>query len=459
MEEPEGPLSRAGSLKKSASFNQRNLVDVKKISFDEDEDIEQFNADNEPIAAAKQIFAAIANTSLDAGLSGRKSRSRDSSRDRLGQIRSANDFSPAEPAEYFSPNESEFGNEDELMLIIDSNDGQESQYTSDFRDMIEHKTASLPKMGKLSNRRNSDDKYPKSVVKSRSGSNVPELEPIEGFMAGNRSRSSSGGRRFDFNPEGSEPVSTGATSLDEFERRLAEMEMELDEEMVETDHITMEKYETQKNIMQYETRESYNVDWNNHVEQADHTDFSTIAAEFKASVSQEEIYAKIIPKSKRLSQILTDDGFVINKERELNEVDHSEWTNLEPGEDEDYKLDLSTGEKLKRVKKISFAEADETFEIQRDSDMKTNAFTKLFSLAQKPSKNSSSTTFENVHNNDFLAPPFMKQESKEPSPSFQHEINSPKAFIAAMTGGLLGNRSPDVNKKNQSSSVFGSLLR
>lgn len=452
-------MIRSSSLKKSASFNQRNLVDVKKISFDEDVDIEQFNADNEPIEAAKQIFAAIANTSLDAGLTGRKSRSRDSSRDRLGQKSSANDFSPAEPADYFSPNESEFGNEDELMLIIDSNDGQESQYTSDFRDMIEHKTASLPKMGKLGNRRNSDDKYPKSVVKSRSGSNVPELEPIEGFMTGNRSRSSSGGRRFDFNQEGSEPVSTGATSLDEFERRLAEMEMELDEEMVETDHINIEKYETQKNIMQYETQESYNVDWNNHVEQADQTDFSSVAAEFKASVTQEEIYAKIIPKSKRLSQILTDDGFVINKERELNEVDHSEWTNLEPGEDENYNLDLSTREKLKRVKKISFAEADETFEIQRDSDMKTNAFTKLFSLAQKPSKNSSSTTFENVNNNDFLAPPLMKLESKEPSPSFQHEINSPKAFIAAMTGGLLGNRSPDVNKKNQSSSVFGSLLR
>ena len=158
MEELEDHLSRTGSLKKSASFNKQTLVDKKKISFDEDVDVEQFNSDAEPIAAAKQIFAAIANTSLDAGLAGRKSRSRDSSRDRLGKKRAVIDYSPGEPAEYFSQNESEFGNEDELMLVIDSNEDPETQaqYAAQFKDIIENKTASLPKMGKLGSRRNSE---------------------------------------------------------------------------------------------------------------------------------------------------------------------------------------------------------------------------------------------------------------------------------------------------------------
>merc|ERR1719419_1059169 len=58
---PGKPLSRTGSIKKSSSFNKnKSFTDKKKISFDEDVDVE-------PISQAKQLFAAIADTTLESG--------------------------------------------------------------------------------------------------------------------------------------------------------------------------------------------------------------------------------------------------------------------------------------------------------------------------------------------------------------------------------------------------------
>ena len=74
-EEAGKPLSRAGSVKKSSSFSRRGtgLLDKRKISFDDSVEVEGGEAG--PITEAKQIFAAIADTSLEAGTAGLKQRS------------------------------------------------------------------------------------------------------------------------------------------------------------------------------------------------------------------------------------------------------------------------------------------------------------------------------------------------------------------------------------------------
>merc|ERR1711915_400899 len=63
------PLSRKGGLKKSSSFSKRGpSIEKKKISFDEDVDVERFEKEKDSnISTAKEIFAAIADTSLEAG--------------------------------------------------------------------------------------------------------------------------------------------------------------------------------------------------------------------------------------------------------------------------------------------------------------------------------------------------------------------------------------------------------
>jgi hypothetical protein len=96
-----------------------------------------------------------------------------------------------------------------------------------------------------------DDKYPTSLTKSRSGSGVPELESVvPGGGGGGRSasagrRSASGERTAarsamaEAEEEGGmRPASTGFTHLDEFERKLAEMEVELLQEDEETEDIS-----------------------------------------------------------------------------------------------------------------------------------------------------------------------------------------------------------------------------
>jgi hypothetical protein len=112
------PLSRKGSLKKSSSFTKRGIfAEKKKISFDEDVDIEKFEKEVS-ISTAKEIFAAIADTTLEAGTNILKQRSRDPSRERRESKESGSGFPPAEPAEWYPPEGSEFDNEDELMVGI-----------------------------------------------------------------------------------------------------------------------------------------------------------------------------------------------------------------------------------------------------------------------------------------------------------------------------------------------------
>jgi hypothetical protein len=238
-------LSRTGSLKKSGSFSRRTLfAEKKKISFDSDINVEQLEAaarvTGEHIEVAKEIFAAIANTSLEAGLSGRQ-RSRDTSHERPlslpGLQPSLGTASPGEPADYFPPEGSEFDNEDELMIILDDHlqdepepelEALKSRSASRERPQSRsgiQRGGAAPGSRPNSKRTMVEDKYPNSLTKSRSGSGVPELEAVAG-----RGRSASGERWPSIAAEGSSrPSSTGFTHLDEFERKLAEMETEMEE--------------------------------------------------------------------------------------------------------------------------------------------------------------------------------------------------------------------------------------
>ena len=271
-------LSRTGSIKKSGSFSSRRttFVEKKKISFDSDIDVEQLEAAaeaaGEPLMAAKEIFAAIANTSLEAGLSGRQQlRSRDASRERPpsrstsgGGPSVLGTASPAEPADYYPPEGSEFDNEDELMIILDDEEHGDhqlmmQQQEDEFEPELEalksrsasrerprsrgaagKEAAAGSRSGSSSKRPiMQEDKYPTSLLtKSRSGSGVPELEAVTSSM-GHSHRSASGERwpsaaAAGVSAAGEEaeqrPSSTGFTHLDEFERKLAEMETELEDE-------------------------------------------------------------------------------------------------------------------------------------------------------------------------------------------------------------------------------------
>merc|ERR1719233_1249220 len=251
------PLSRKGSLKKSSSFTKRGLLaEKKKISFDEDVDVEKFETEKDVnINTAKEIFAAIADTSLEAGTNILKHRSRDPSRERQDSKGSGSGFPQAEPAEWYPPEGSECDNEDELMIILDTDPQQQQNLLS--VQSAKSRSESKERPGSRG-----------SQVSSSSAVSKPDLEVV---------------------------ASTGFSHLDEFERKLAEMEQDLE-------------------------------------------------------IKEEPIYATIAPKKERLGvgpPQLTDDGFFINKEEDLLSYDQSYVTEAEE----------EVGSEYSRNKKVSFAES------------------------------------------------------------------------------------------------------
>ena len=328
---PGKPLSRTGSLKKSSSFSKKGiLAEKKKISFD-DVDMDKFkSSESEPITQAKQIFAAIADTTLEAGSTALRQRSRE---------RPADSYSRTEPAEW-DPEEDP-DNEDELMIILDDNE----------------------------------------QVRAKSGSYK------------SRSQSQSGDR------------STGFSHLDDFEKRLAEMQDDLD------------------------------------------TD------EHKAN--KEPIYATILPNTERSatgSNRMTDDGYFINRDEEL--------PYYEPEED--------VGSEYSR-KKVSFAQSEERFEFdvpKKESSFRS--FTKFLAKELPLNFKRDPTLDERLARNDDInglekeniapvAPRRSKSKTRSQSlqrysqPAGERESMtgarsqslsrtgddfSAKSFFSAMTGGL-----------------------
>lgn len=420
------PLSRKGSLKKSSSFTKRGLfAEKKKISFDEDVDIEKFEKEVS-ISTAKEIFAAIADTTLEAGTNILKQRSRDPSRERRDSKESGSGFPPAEPAEWYPPEGSEFDNEDELMIILDT-DQQLPEYEDKQPLSVKSRSASKERPGSRSSQGSS------SSAVSKPG--FPELEivdlppSIKKMIDGMKGLEEGTTEKEDFDTVKTQDstrarsASTGFSHLDEFERKLAEMEHDLENETKEANMGEEDK------------------------------SFQEVAADFKETFQyqDEPIYATIAPKKDRQSSKAlqtTEDGFFINKEEDLSY-------------DQAYEADEDVGSEYSRNKKVSFAESDERFEFERQKkDTGIRSFTKFFSLGPpKPMKSlpgkeiQQEPAEQHVEQTASLAiPPAVpkRSHSKDRSQSLNNENATPKAFLTAMTGGLI-----DPNKND----VFGSLLR
>merc|ERR1711915_903246 len=292
------PLSRKGSLKKSSSFSKRGpSIEKKKISFDEDIDVERFEIEKDSnISTAKEIFAAIADTSLEAGTNILKHKAKE----RSDSKESTSGFPPAEPAEWYPPEGSECDNEDELMIILDTDQGFVSSlqpYSTKSRSASKERPGSRGSQG------------------SNGSKPIPDLEILATAKASKDTQS---------NLE--ETVSTGFAHLDEFERKLAEMEEDLEKES---------SYARTKDDSKITKEE--NID-------------------FKDSIQNEPIYATIKPKKERQSpkvSSLTDDGYFINKEEDMLNASLP------------YETEEDVGSECSRNKKVSFAESEERFEFER----------------------------------------------------------------------------------------------
>ena len=149
----------------------------------------------------------------------------------------------------------------------------------------------------------------------------------------------------------------------------------------------------------------------------------------------------------------TEDGFFINREAELDTLDHS---CIVEGEFTDSQADTKS-------KKVSFAAADERYEIERPGQVKTLG-NKLFTFSppkpmrKLPGKESSEEELEHTEHpltGPVEIPILRKSSSKEPSPL--RSDSSAKALLSSFK--RLGSRSPDPAGREGSGSLFGSLLR
>ena len=241
-----------------------------------------------------------------------------------------------------------------------------------------------------------------NIDRKKSSSLVPELETVEvprelKEKLDRIENSDVRGRpleRRDSPRPPSRPSSTGYTQLDEFERKLAEME----DDLQNTDNVVLSGSPMQK---------SKNM-WN---------------------LVDDEI----------TKENATYDGYYLNKEAELQTVDHS----------------MILGEELEeelRSKKVSFASKDEKYEIQREGEVK-NLGKNLYSLSPpKPMKKlpgKEGSTDEYPQSEEEII------QSKEVSV----EKESSKGFFRSLSGTFKRSRShtPDTEKEN--TSLFGSLLR
>ena len=209
------------------------------------------------------------------------------------------------------------------------------------------------------------------------------------------------------------------------------------------------------------------------------------------------LYGRIAPRAERTHHRTTSDGFVINQDTELLLLASDSTIQRQQEEEEEfayddegseYVFDETTGQAVRRVKKVSFAAEDERFVIERPGEVKGLGLSKLFSfgppkpmksLPGREKKTDADMAFgSSLASNQLAVPPVAparsspgrRSTSKEASPAVvsSQEATSPKAFMAAMTGGLLGlSRSPDPSRRETDASptagvvgsVFGSLLK
>ena len=370
----------------------------------------------------QEILSSIADTSLEAGMS--KMADRFAPRKTDEEMMMTSEDSYDEPADYY-PSDNQEIDEDELMLVL-GNDQEINEHLSS--DSMEVDDVTEMRRGLEEN-----------LAWQRFNSDLSEMEQFKHFSKDSTPDS-------ECIPMTEEIRGTGFSQLDEFERKLAEMESELkqEEEMGlsmqtedmyrEEEHLRDDFGQANQSAPPYDTYHGQNDD---------------------------DLYAVCIPKSQRKN--FTHDGFVINQDSEINTVDHS---NLQADE-EINELDQTEmitsppakGEILARSKKVSFAESDEKFEIEREAQVKTLGM-KLFSFGP-PKAMRSITTGEIIDNSERKDAMASEPAAADAEPETPIEKNSAAMeFISAMTGGLLGSKSPDSRRKAESGmSAFRGLLR
>ena len=193
----------------------------------------------------------------------------------------------------------------------------------------------------------------------------------------------------------SRPPSTGYTHLDEFERKLAEMETEL-----ETEEKTRKGHERTMNEGHQNTQDMWNLVEN--------------------EVNKEKLF----------------DGYYLNKEEELGNLDHS----------------MIVGQAVEdelKSKKVSFAASDERYEIQRPGEVKTMG-KNLYSLSPpKPMRKLPGKEGEEEAdaNTDVVTQDVTVEKEQS------------KGIFSSLSRGLTRSRSKTPDTEKESGSFFGSLLR
>merc|ERR1719233_944492 len=176
-------------------------------------------------------------------------------------------------------------------------------------------------------------------------------------------------------PSQNRPSSTGFTHLDEFERKLAAMESELaseEEKRQQLDKSELDERPLSRGENMWDL--SANIDRE--------SEFENVSLDFKENQTETKFGSVRAYDANR--QNLTDDGFYINQEEELQNVDHSM---IKGGEFTAESEDVGSGYvSLGQSKKVSFAATEERYEIERPGEVNTLG-KKLYSFSPpKPMK-------------------------------------------------------------------------
>jgi len=377
------------------------------------------------------------------------------------------DFPQSEPAEWYPSDE----NEDELFIVLDSDTQltEEDDSSAPYKNVHKQRPYSKERPSSRSSQASNQSlKVQSETDRKKSSSVVPELEIVEmphfirkkkedlqdNLIQRKSDEFENSGQidRADSPrpPSQNRPLSTGFTHLDDFERKLAAMESELEHEEIKQQEI--HKNEKEPNLLtKIESMMDLSIN-NEFVFESINRDFENGAESKFVSKRRDDIPCKK----------LTDDGFYINQEEDLHNVDHSM---IRDGEyTAEYNTDgsgcVSPGQSEARSKKVSFAANDERYEIERPGEVNTLG-KKLFSFSppkpmkKLPGKENKTEATNNVSQEliTMEVPTLVakKTNSKEPSPS-------PKGLLSSITGGRMGSQSPDTCRK-ESGSIFGNLLR
>jgi len=332
-------FSQSSSLQKSNSFSKN-----RQMSFKNDFDIEKLHVDR-PLSLAKEIFAEIADVTIESSLVSLK---HDSSPL----------FDQVEPAEWFPPDGTELDNEDELMIILNDDE-------SDLVAIDNSKSRS-------SLRNQSFQLNENSLQQSMSTSGVPELETVEIGDETTCTKDSNSKQN---------SMSTGFSHLDDFERKLAEMEEELNrEEALRSEVESNERgWHERTEYSEYLTQPDHVVD-DNHVPLIEHSE-GKMEAENQYQIT--DVNLSTYPNKNITIKEETGQPF------ETEEDVMSE-----------YIYDEITGHSIKRYKKVSFATLDQT-ENQKE-----------------------------IKDNQSIEEPVVPRRSRSKEPT-------PIGFLSAMTGGLI----------------------